>query len=115
MGNRPFSNVLTRLHRQWPVNRVRSSALPEQQMEVFVARQPIFTRGERVYGYELLFRSSWSNYFQNPGADLASLKVIANSFFSIGITSLTQGKPAFVNFTRDTLIQGYAALLPRDQ
>lgn len=84
-------------------------------MEVFVARQPIFNRTEQVFGYELLFRSSWSNYFQNPESDLASLKVIANTFFLMGIDSITRGKRAFVNFTRDTLVQGYAALLPRDQ
>lgn len=86
-------------------------------MEVFVARQPIFNRGEQVYAYELLFRSSWSNYFQSPDSesDLASLQVIANSFFLLGIDAITRGKRAFVKFTRDTLIQGYAALLPKDQ
>ena len=89
----------------------------ERTLEVFVARQPIFNRGEQVYAYELLFRSSWSNYFQGPesASDLASLQVIANSFFLLGIDAITRGKRAFINFTRDTLIQGYAALLPKDQ
>jgi c-di-GMP-related signal transduction protein len=33
-------------------------------MDVFVARQPIFNRAERVYGYELLFRSGLGDIFQ---------------------------------------------------
>lgn len=84
------------------------------QAEVFVARQPIFNRLEQVYAYELLFRSSWSNFFDAPNADQPSLKVIADSFFLIGIDAITRGKPAFINFTRDTLVKGYATILPRD-
>jgi c-di-GMP-related signal transduction protein len=95
--------------------KARASSLAERELEVFVARQPIFNRSEQVYAYELLFRSSWSNYFQSTESDLASMKVIANSFFLLGIEAITRGKRAFVNFTRDTLIQGYAALLPKEQ
>lgn len=29
----------------------------------FVARQPIFDRQRRLFGYELLFRDSWENSF----------------------------------------------------
>ena len=34
-------------------------------MEVFVARQPIFGRQQKVYAYELLFRSGLDNFFDH--------------------------------------------------
>lgn len=83
-------------------------------MEVFVARQPIFDRYRQVYAYELLFRSGLENAFQASDADRASVKVIADSFLRFGIQKMTGGKRAFINFTRDTLVKGYATLLPKD-
>lgn len=84
-------------------------------MEVFVARQPIFDRHRQVYGYELLFRSGVDTAFQpSTEPDQASIKVIADSFLRFGIKKLTGGRRAFINFTRDTLVRGYATLLPRD-
>ena len=93
-----------------------ASARPGQvpSVEVFVARQPIFNRFEQAFGYELLFRSSLSNFFQHPDSDQASLKVIADTLFLFGVEAITRGKHAFVNFTRETLVNGYAALLPKD-
>jgi len=32
----------------------------------------------------------------------------------MGLSQLTDGKPAFINFTRDLLVNGYATLLPQD-
>ena len=83
-------------------------------MEVFVARQPIFDRFRQVYGYELLFRSGLQNAFQSADSDRASVKVIADSFLRFGIQRMTGGKRAFINFTRDTLVKGYATLLPKE-
>lgn len=83
-------------------------------MEVFVARQPIFDRFRQVYGYELLFRSGLQNAFQASDSDRASVKVIADSFLRFGIQRMTGGKRAFINFTRDTLVKGYATLLPKE-
>ncbi len=45
--------------------------------------------------------------------DRASIKVIADSFLRFGLQRLTGGKRAFINFTRDTLVKGYATLLPK--
>ena len=63
-------------------------------MELFVARQPIFTRLGSLYGYELLFRSGLGDGFQHISGDEASLKVIGNAFFVLGLDSLTGGKRA---------------------
>jgi EAL and modified HD-GYP domain-containing signal transduction protein len=83
-------------------------------MEVFVARQPIFDRYRQLYAYELLFRSGLQNAFQATDSDRASIKVIADSFLRFGIQRMTGGKRAFINFTRDTLVKGYATLLPKE-
>ena len=81
--------------------------------EAFIARQPVFDRQKRVYGYELLFRSGIANVFDHADGHQASLSVIGHSQL-FGLSQLTGGRRAFINFTRDTLIQGYATLLPAD-
>jgi EAL and modified HD-GYP domain-containing signal transduction protein len=84
-------------------------------MNVFVARQPIFDRKKNVYAYELLFRAGFENYYNSLDPDKATVDVISNSFFVIGFDQLTDGRRAFINFTRNLLVKGVAALLPKDQ
>jgi EAL and modified HD-GYP domain-containing signal transduction protein len=92
-----------------------SPATTDQSLpDVFVARQPIFDRRSTLFGYELLFRSGHENRFTSTDQEQASLSVIANSFFVFGIGSLTGDARAFVNFTRETLLNEYAYALPRD-
>lgn len=83
--------------------------------QVSVARQPIFDGAKGVVGYELLFRSGFENYYQSLDADKSSIDVIANSYFVVGFDDLTGGKKWFINFTRNLLIKGVAALLPREK
>lgn len=49
------------------------------------------------------------------GQDLnqASSKVIADSFFLLGLKFITGGKKAFINVTRDVLLKEYITLLPQ--
>lgn len=81
-------------------------------VDVYVARQPILDRLRRTYGYELLFRDGQVNAFRGRDPELATAKVIDTSFFVLGIETLTGGRRAFVNFTRNALVDGYAAALP---
>jgi len=74
-------------------------------MEVYVARQPIFKKNKKIFGYELLFRDGTSNFFTGIDGNTATSKVLTNSFFTIGIESITGGNPAFINFTRDLLLK----------
>jgi len=80
----------------------------------FIARQPILDKRQRVYAYELLFRSSLQNYFDHSDGDQATSQVIANSFLLFGIDSITGGGKAFINFTRNLLVQDSALSLPRE-
>lgn len=83
-------------------------------MQAFVARQPILDTSKTVFGYELLFRSGLENAFGDVDGDTASNRVISDTLLTIGMPSLTSGGKAFINFTRNTLLSGYANLLPRE-
>ncbi len=92
-----------------------SEALPPETSpnhQKFLARQPIFDRQGVALGYEILFRSSLNNYFQSqPGKDMSMF--VVDNYLLFGLEALTGGKKAFLNFTRDALIQDYAALLSK--
>lgn len=83
-------------------------------MDVYVARQPIFDINQKVQAYELLFRSGLDNFFPDIDGDVATSKVISNSFISIGLDELTKGKKAFINFTRKLIVNGAASALPKE-
>jgi EAL and modified HD-GYP domain-containing signal transduction protein len=76
----------------------------------YVARQPIFDREEKVFGYELLFRDGLENAFHGD-TDEASRATLDRSLL-MGLDVLCDGRRAFVNCTRDTLIKGLVTLLP---
>jgi EAL and modified HD-GYP domain-containing signal transduction protein len=80
--------------------------------EVFIARQPIFDPHQKVYGYELLFRSGLDNVFSNVNPDQATAKVMTDSTLLLTMASLSGGKMAFINITRDILLKQYVHLLP---
>ena len=77
----------------------------------YVARQPIFTTDEKVFGYELLFRDGMEDYFRERDADAASRKTLDTSQ-QIGLETLCEGRRAFVNCTREVLLKDYITLLP---
>lgn len=84
-------------------------------MDIFVARQPIFDRRQKVFGYELLFRSSTQNFYDFTDGNRATADVVHNAFFAMGFNEITSGKRAFINFTQDLIIDELPTLLPRDQ
>ncbi|PKM83067.1 MAG: diguanylate phosphodiesterase [Firmicutes bacterium HGW-Firmicutes-14] len=83
-------------------------------MDVFVARQPIFNKQQRVFGYELLYRLAGQDRYDFHDGDRATSELIANSFILIGLEALTGGKRAFINFTRNLLLTDTAFILPKD-
>lgn len=86
---------------------------PDRTNRIFIARQPIFRRNGRVFGYELLFRSGLDNFFDEAqDGEEATSRVITNTFSLIGISKITEGKKAFINFTEDMLIKEYPSLFP---
>jgi len=79
-------------------------------MDVFVARQPVFDKKKSLFAYELLFRDGLSNYAPDIDGDIATTKVLSNSFFSIGLNKLSGGKKVFINFTENLINQGVPLL-----
>jgi len=77
----------------------------------FVARQPILTKDEKVFGYELLFRDGIEDYFCPKDVEAAS-KTMLDSSLIMGLDVLCNGGRAFVNCTRDMLLKDYVTLLP---
>jgi c-di-GMP-related signal transduction protein len=77
--------------------------LRRENVDVFLARQPILDRYNRLFGYELLFRNSEKNRYQSEDADSATIEVIKNCFINIGIENVTGQKKAFINFTENIL------------
>jgi c-di-GMP-related signal transduction protein len=83
-------------------------------LDAFIARQPIFDSRQRVFGYELLFRSSLENIFRHSNPDQATSKVISDAFFLFNFSTLTEGKRAFINLTREILLKEYIFLIPKE-
>ncbi len=80
-------------------------------MDVFVARQPIFNRGLEIYGYELLYRSSPVNMYTGTDETVASLQVLSNCLNTFDIGEVVANGLAFINFTRDLLLNDAAEVL----
>ena len=80
----------------------------------FVARQPILTADEKVFGYELLFRDGVEDFFKHSDADVASRSTL-NTAMLLGLDVLCDGRRAFINCTRDILLKDYITLLPSAQ
>lgn len=79
-------------------------------MDVFIARQPIFNKKNKVIAYELLFRSSMNNSYHSHDGDKATLDLI-NSISTIGIDNVLSGKKAFINFTDNLIKEGIPAII----
>jgi len=104
-----------------PINRYVNNQLPGQgsaaaqvkevQPLRYVARQPIVDRDEKVFGYELLFRDGLENAFTGTDTDEASRVTLDRSLL-MGLDVLCDGRRAFVNCTKDTLVKGLVTLLP---
>jgi len=84
-------------------------------MYFYAARQPIFDKNKQLMGYELLFRDGVDNVFPNIDGDEATSKLIEGSQFNFGLDDLTDNKPAYINFTLDTILKGYPSMLPSEQ
>jgi EAL and modified HD-GYP domain-containing signal transduction protein len=84
-------------------------------LSFYAARQPILNKDKTLFAYELLFRQSLENVFPKINENQATAKLIEGLQFNLGLETLTQGTLAFINFTHDTLLDGYPLLLPKEQ
>jgi c-di-GMP-related signal transduction protein len=111
MSSNLFSGLADNLNVATPTVAGPSAPKPNAR---FVARQPILTREENVFGYELLFRNGVDDYFRNPDAEAASRSTL-NTSMLMGLDVLCDGRRAFINCTREVLLKDYVTLLPSAQ
>jgi EAL and modified HD-GYP domain-containing signal transduction protein len=76
----------------------------------YLARQPIMDLHGRVHGYELLFRAGPETAFRGDG-DFATRTMLDNTVI-FGLEKLTNGLPAFVNCTSESLLEDLVRVLP---
>ncbi len=77
----------------------------DNNAKVLLARQAIYDRKLRVFGYELLFRTGDALVDPALEGDKASSDVMLNAFGALPVADILDGKPAFINFTRHLLDQ----------
>jgi c-di-GMP-related signal transduction protein len=81
------------------------------QVARYAARQPVLTMDERVFGYELLFRSGTENHFScADGSDATRSVIDMSSLLGLGV--LCDNTLAFINCTREILLSEFITLLP---
>lgn len=87
----------------------------ESVTEAYVSRQPIYRSKMDVYGYELLFRDSGAaDRAVIVDGDRATAQVILN-FIEIGLERIVGPDLAFINLTRNFILDGHCASLPKDR
>lgn len=85
-------------------------------MYAYIARQPIFDRNKQVHGYELLYRDGKSGNAANiSDGDQATRYLLSDAIMLFGLPQLTNGHPAYVNFTENLIRTDFVYLAkPKD-
>lgn len=90
---------------------VPPATMPSKRL---LARQPIFDRERKCVAYELLARANATNAYTDVDPNLATTATVDLAMNLAGLRELTDGRRAFVNFTRDLLLQDFYEVLPPD-
>lgn len=76
-----------------------------ENSQVLMARQPIFDRNQKVVAYELLYRTEDAQGHALFSNSEATSEVILNAYTSISDSGELKRVPAFINLTRDILVE----------
>jgi EAL and modified HD-GYP domain-containing signal transduction protein len=79
----------------------------------FLARQPILAPDRNLFAYEILSRYGPENYCRPKPGSAVSVNAM-DELFLMGIRTMTDGLPAFMNCTREFLLQDFLTLMPRE-
>ena len=79
-------------------------------MYAYIARQPIYNFEKKIAGYELLYRNGSGNAARIVDGDAATRGVLSDAITVFGIPQLTNKLPAYINFTRNLLLNDFAYL-----
>ena len=81
--------------------------------QLFLGRQPILDREQRLHAYELLFRSGSRNFAEVTDGVQATATVIANAFSELGVEAALGSHRGFINVDEAFLFSDMLELLPR--
>ncbi|NMG31625.1 EAL domain-containing protein [Aromatoleum evansii] len=88
---------------------------PHTASELFVGRQPILDRAQRLHAYELLFRTSGGNHAAVTNDLQATATVITNAFSELAIGRVLGPHRGFINLDRRLLLSDVIEILPKGQ
>ena len=80
---------------------------------MFIARQPVFTPDESVWGYELLFRTSEDNVAVIQDESQATASVIADGL-TLAMDGMPQDARVLINFPEKLLVEDAGFALPKE-
>lgn len=83
--------------------------------ECFVGRQPILTRANEVYAYELLYRNSLENAIGDVDRTVATSRVVMNAFVDIGLENVVGRHRAFIHASEDFLLSPDLTCFPPER
>lgn len=81
--------------------------------QLFLGRQPILDREQRLFAYELLFRNGNRNAADITNGVQATATVIANAFSELGVEAALGSCRGFINVDEEFLFSDMLELLPR--
>ncbi|TCL57214.1 EAL and modified HD-GYP domain-containing signal transduction protein [Kineothrix alysoides] len=81
---------------------------------MFIARQPIFNKAMKIYGYELLFRSDSSAVSFGNASSVSATATVIGGLFEQGIDQIVGKAKAFVNFDYDFIMSNNIELIEPD-
>lgn len=84
-------------------------------MDIFIARQGIYDIKGNVVAYELLYRDSLKNSFNQLIEENEATYSVIQNISSFGLEALTNNRRAFVNFPEALIKENIATLLPKEK
>jgi c-di-GMP phosphodiesterase len=82
---------------------------------IFIGRQPILDRKGQLYAYELLHRRRGDASATGNDGDRMSSDMLLNAVLEVGSERICAAHPAFINVTRNLLLNGCLDSLPSDR
>jgi len=82
---------------------------------IFLARQPILDRNQRIVAYELLFRAGNTSGAAVTDDMQSTASVIHHAFSEMGVQTVLGSQLGFINVSADMLLSDMIELLPRAQ
>jgi c-di-GMP-related signal transduction protein len=83
--------------------------------DIFLGRQPILDRDQRIVAYELLFRTANTASVTVTDDMQATASVILHAFSEMGVQTVLGTQLGFINVSADMLLSDLVELLPRER